>query len=401
MKKKIETKALQQGMYVSELDRPWLETPFLFQGFVIRSDEEMRALRDCCSYVYIDDDKGLDANGSAAHFGTVKEVDKVPPPAQHHLPVEEEMAAARQVRQKAEEQLSSLLEGARLGKGLDVEQARYVVGDMVESLIRNPDALMLLSYLTRHEKEAEAHAITSSILALTLGRYLKLPHNEVTDLGLAALLHDIGQTAIPLKLLQNGPQNEAEEQHLRQHTRLGALLLKKVEGMPQAVVAAALHHHEQVDGNGYPGHLKGDAISMAGKVVAIINVYDRITNASDGPHLPPSEALRYLYLYRGKQFDLKLTEAFIKCLGIYPVGSIVELAYGAVGIVISIPPEDHLHPRILLVRDRHQQPLTPPKIMSLGGFVAKDAEKYAIVHVHPNGSFGIDVNSYLSDTSLL
>lgn len=401
MKRKIATTELKKGMYVSELDRPWLETPFLFQGFVVRSDEELKALHECCQFVFIDDE-AVDSTRAATSYTRKVAADEAhATPPQHERPIEEELAAARQVRQTAEAQITTLLEGARLGKDVDVKAARRLVGDVVESMLRNPDALLLLSYIRRHEKEAEAHAINSSILALTLGRYLKLPHHELEELALAALLHDIGETAISLELLQNGAKNEAETRQLQQHTKLGAFLLRKIPGMPESVIDVALQHHEQVDGNGYPAHLKGDEISRNAKVVAIVSSYDRICNASDGPRLPPSEALRYIYLYRGTQFDAELTEAFIKCLGIYPVGSIVELANGGVGIVIAIPLEDHLHPRILLVRNSHKEPLQQPHVMSLALFARNDAQKYAIARVHPPGSFGIDINRYLSDTSLI
>lgn len=401
MKQKIATKELEKGMYISELDRPWLETPFLFQGFVLRTGEELQALREYCRYVYVDEEKGAASSAATTHYSKVdvSEPEVAQPP--HQRPVEEELGAARKVRKVVETQLTELLQQARLGKSFDVKSARGVVADIVESLIRNPDALMLLSHIRQHEKEAEAHAINSSILAIILGRYLKLPHHEVEELGLAALLHDIGETAIAVELLKNGAKNESEERQLQQHTKLGAYLLRKLKGMPEPVIAAALEHHEQIDGQGYPNQLKGDEISRAGQIMAIINTYDRITNASGGPQLPPSEALRYLYLYRGKLFNSELTEAFIKCLGIYPIGSIVELMNGSVGIVISIPPEDHLHPRILLVRGQNKQPLEPPHIMSLSIFTQKDAGKYAIHHVHPPGSFGIDISRYLSDKSLL
>jgi HD-GYP domain-containing protein (c-di-GMP phosphodiesterase class II) len=401
MKQKVATKDLAKGMYVSELDRPWLETPFLFQGFVLRTEEELQALRECCHYVYIDEEKGAASSAATTHYSSVVASEQKHAPLPHQKLVEEEMGAARKVRQVVETQMTELLHEARLGKGFDVKRTRGVVADIMESLIRNPDALMLLSHIRQHEKEAEAHAINSSILALIFGRYLQLSPPEVEELGLAALLHDIGETAIAVELLKNGAKNASEERQLQQHTKLGAYLLRKLEGMPEAVIAAALQHHEQIDGHGYPSQLKGDEISRAGQIMAIINTYDRITNASGGPQLPPSEALRYLYLYRDKLFSSELTEAFIQCLGIYPIGSIVELMNGSVGIVISIPPEDHLHPRILLLLGQHKQLLEPPHIMNLAIFTKKDAGKYAIQHVHPPGSFGIDISRYLRDNSLL
>lgn len=397
--KKVKSNELEIGMYVAELDRPWLESPFTFQGFTISSQEELAQLRKLCKYVYIDEEKQqerADRSRGKAQAGAVETSGTTIRGEPHPHKVEDEIVVARKVRQHAQQRFNQMLKAARLGKGLDVKVANNIVGDMVESLLRNPDALMLLRNISLYDTEAESHAINTCILALTFGRCLGLSDNDLEELGLAAMLHDIGETKLPLELLQQGPRSTEETRLLNRHTELGAQLLRDTATLPERVIDVALSHHEQVNGEGYPQGLQGEEIGLFARIVAIVNVYDHITLGSTGPSLPPAEALRYLYLYRDKFFDAELTEKFIQCLGVYPVGSLVELATGEVAIVISIPPEAHLYPRLLLVRDHHKKPYLPPHIMSLAHFAtSENAEKYAIIRVLPLDAYGVDIKSYL------
>jgi HD-GYP domain-containing protein (c-di-GMP phosphodiesterase class II) len=397
--KKVDSSELEIGMYVAKLDRPWLESPFLFQGFTIKSQDEITQLRNLCKFVYIDEEKqpgsasAVRNKGRAATWVSSETKSGRKP---HLRKVEDELVAARKIRQHAQLRFNQMLEAARLGKGIEVKVANNIVGDMIESLLRNPDALMLLRNIGQYDTEAESHAINTCILALTFGRCLGLSDNDLEELGLAAMLHDIGETEIPLDLLRDGPKSAEETELLNRHTEFGARLLRDTASLPERVIDVALSHHEQVNGEGYPQGLEGEKIGFFARIVAILNVYDHVTLGSSGPSMPPAEALRYLYLYRNKFFDADLTEKFIQCLGVYPVGSLVELATGEVAIVISIPPEAHLYPRLLLALDSHKQPYQPPRIMSLAQFATSEhAEKYAITSVLPSGAYGVDIKAYL------
>lgn len=406
--KKINTDELQIGMYVAQLDRPWLESPFMFQGFTVHTEEELEQLRQLCRFVYVDEDaEEFDVEEIELSAPAVADDEEDEPKDKakkkkkvedHPVPVENEIKAARKIRQQAQERFKGLLEAARLGKGLDVDVATNIVGDMVESLLRNPDALNLLRHIREHDSESESHAINTSILCLTFGRCLGLPSFDLKELGLAALLHDIGETEIPTSIIYDGPKNEEETALYNKHPEIGARILSEHGSIPKRVIDVAMSHHEQINGQGYPQALFGDEIDYFSRIVAIANVYDHITLGSSGPSLPPAEALRYLYLYRDKFFDSDLTERFIECLGVYPVGSLVEIATGEVAIVVSIPPESHLYPRLLLVRDAHKEPYQPPHIMNLAQFASSEhAEKYAIMRVLPDGSYGVDIKRYLKE----
>jgi putative nucleotidyltransferase with HDIG domain len=407
MKRKIDTTDLQIGMYVSELDRSWLETPFLFQGFVISSQGDINELARYCKFVYIDEARSnyqpIEKPASKTPEPVVvkrKEV-KYEKPAPK-VNIEEEISRARKVKEFAEKQVALVMHKTRSGQAIDYEEVSTLVEDLIESLVRNPDALLLLGSIKSHEQEAEAHAISTSILALSLGRFMKFSQRMVEELGVAALLHDIGKVRIPIEVVRNGPRTPEETALMKRHPELGAEILRENPGIPESAIDAAYSHHEQVDGKGYPRGLKGESLTIFAKIIAIVNVYDRLTRGKGGQSMSAAEVLRYLYMYRDTLFDAKLTETFIKCLGIYPVGSLVELASGEVGIVISAPAGEHLYPRLMLVRGPDKQPYEPPRLISLAKFVKdNNRKKYAIRQVLPPDAYGVDIRSYLLNEAII
>ncbi|HEY0634671.1 MAG TPA: HD-GYP domain-containing protein [Gammaproteobacteria bacterium] len=409
MKRKVDTKELQIGMYVSELDRSWLETPFLFQGFKITSQGDINELTRYCKFVFIDEERSQYQRVVAksptpqqieAAAAKLAEVKYEKPEAK--VAIEEEIARARKVKEVAEHQVSLMLSQARAGKALDPDQASAVVEEIIESLIRNPDAMLLLGSIKSHEQEAEAHAINSCILSLTLGRFMKFSQKMVEELGLAALLHDVGEVRIPVEILRNRTKTPQEQELMKSHTRLGVEILSNTPGMPDSVIDVAHSHHEQVDGKGYPRGVAGHALTIFSKIVSIVDLYDTLTHGKGDKGIASTEALRYLYLYRDKMIDAKLTEAFIKCLGIYPVGSLVELESGEVGIVVSSQPGEHLYPRLMMVRSPDKRPYEPPRLISLAMFAnGGDKKQYAIRQVLPPDAYGVDMRSYLLNESLI
>lgn len=401
MKRKVDTKELQIGMYVSELDRSWLETPFLFQGFKITSQGDINELTRLCKFVFVDEDRSdyerpVAPSPKQIEVAATKLAEvKYEKPASKVI-IEEEIAQARKVKAVAEQQVTLMMSQARAGQALDYDQATVVVANIVESLIRNPDAMLLLGSIKSHEQEAEAHAINTSILALTLGRFMKFSQKMVEELGLAALLHDVGEVKVPVEVIRNGPKSPQENELMKNHTRHGVEILSNTPGIPESVIDVAHAHHEQVDGKGYPRGLAGNSLTIFTKIVSIVDAYDKLTRGREKKGISSTEALRYLYLYRDKLFDAKLTEAFIKCLGIYPVGSLVELASGEVGIVVASQQGEQLYPRLMLVRGPDKRPYEPPRMISLAMFAKTGEEKkYAIRQVLPPDAYGVDMRSYL------
>lgn len=388
MKKKIDVKNLKMGMYIADLDRPWIETPFLFQGFTLESEEDLSRLLDICEHVFIDTEKGEDETASTAI-------------AQEHFystPIEDEIKISKEIYTKAKTQLINAFHDFRLGKNVDAVSTKIMVTEMVDSVIRNPDALMLLSHLRDKDEHAAAHGLNVCILTLTFGRHLGFSKEQLKEIGIGALLHDIGEVEIPNEIIANRKTLTPEQREiLRGHTQLGRDILSKNPDLPKSAAEIAYTHHERRDGSGFPRKLEKDEITFFSKIVGIVNVYDTVTASyDDRGAVVATEALKNMYQWRDKLFDADLIEQFIQCIGIYPIGSVVELSTDEVGIIISVPPKHRLSPKIMLVRDSSKQPYYPPRILNL--YEHKDSDNnasYEIKRVLPPDAYGIDLKSYL------
>ena len=402
MKKKIDVKQLELGMYVAELDRSWLESPFLFQGFKLANEKDLKTLVDLCEFVYVDVDKSdfrdFEARrrfieGSGQDEATTKVNLKLRPPKTF----EDEIEEARQVHQDAEGYIAKVFENLRLGEPLQVEEAKVIVSEMINSIMRNPDALLLLSNLKAYDEGAVTHSMNVCTMALTFGRFLGLDKNQMHELGFAALLHDIGETKVPKHILEKRFGLSPEEvQQMQSHVELGAEILRQQKEIPASAIDVAYSHHERINGSGYPRKLQGDAISFFAKIIAILDVYDRLTHAAKhNRYVTSTNALKNMYDYRGRFFDSELIEKFIQCLGIYPVGSVVELNSGEVGVVISISPENHLLPKLMLVRDKQKKPIYPPTILNLMHYKGEGGSRYSIAKVLQPNAYGIDLKKYM------
>lgn len=398
---------LQKGMYVSELDRPWLETPFLFQGFRITNSNELAQIRNLCDFVFVDTEKStiavperLAASNGEAFGKTGQDTARiVKPPEPYRNNFEDEYPVARSVHLHAHEMVASLFNDARMGKSLDIEETRRVVIRMVDSILRNPDALVLLACLSRKNDALAAHAVTVCTLSISFGRYLGLDKATLVELGMGALVHDIGETKLPDKLLGDSKDLSEEDRALLQsHTRIGMMIMKKLEGVSETVVAIARDHHERADGSGYPRQLVNSQVDMCTRIVSIVDTYDSITSGVHGrDKIGLDVALKYIYSWREGLFDALLVEKFIQCIGIYPIGSTVELRSGHFGIVISSQPDARLFPRVMLILDATGEALEPPKTMNLALFRDKggDDNGYEVKRLVDPQAYGIDVRSFV------
>lgn len=401
MKQKLEPHELRIGMYVCDLDRPWLESPFLFQGFLIEDTKIIDELTDYCDYIYIDTERGDAKQTPAAEPArTFNPAEKTIPntPRSYNVRFEDEIGPARSLREKTEQYMQQLFKDLRAGKSISSTEIQHLVGGMVSSILRNPDALVLLSTLREHDEYAVAHSINVCTLCLAFGRYLGMPAEALTELGIGALLHDVGEVRLPVELLhKTGLLSNSETQLMRTHTKHGADILRKNKDLPPTSIEIALSHHERSNGQGYPNGLTENDISQYAKIVGLIDVYDSVTTAKLHGHcITSTEALKNMYNWRNDLFDGHLIEEFIQCLGIYPVGSIVELNTGEVGIVISVGPENRLQPKLMLVRDEAKKPYTPPRIINLANYSRREHKhQYEINKVLETGDYGIDLKSYL------
>ena len=377
---------LQKGMYVSELDRPWLDTPFLFQGFRITNSDEIKQISNICDFVFVDTEKSTipvlerrAANDRSIKTKTEQETVRIVKPSiPYSKKFEEEYPIARDIHRHAQNMASELFKDMRVGKSLDVDETRQTVNRMVDSILRNPDALVLLTSLSQKDEALAAHAITVCTLSLCLGRFLGLDKTTLVDLGMGALVHDIGETKLPDKLLNNSSDLSDDDRILLQsHTRIGTMIVEKLTGVSDRVIAIVRDHHERADGSGYPDNIDNSGLDICTKIVSLVDTYDSITSGAHGREkMGLDVALKYIYTWRQGLFDALLVEKFIQCIGIYPIGSTVELRSGHIGVVVSSQPDARLFPRVLLLMNAKGEPLTPPKSMNLAALRGKGGKAY-------------------------
>lgn len=352
-------------MYVAELDRPWTDTPFLFQGFVLRSDEQLEILRKFCRHVFVDPEKSEKA---AAPRSSASLVIRGSTPYPEKATVEVEFSQASTAYADTANSVARLLEPlSRPGGVLDTREVKESVARLADSVVRNPDALLLVSKLRAKSAAAHARALQVSIYMLVFARFLHLERDELELLGLLGLLQDVGKTRLPAAIVEKkGPLTEAEAEIARRHVELSAEILRGTPGLPPRLPELARLHHERQDGSGYPQGLKGEAIGLYGSIAAIADTFDALT--APGPYaeaLSPSNALSYLYKERGLGYHGELVEQFIQCVGVFPVGAVVELNSGEVGLVITQNLVRRLKPRVMVVLDAQGNPMRPHKILDL------------------------------------
>ena len=420
MKRKVHVLDLQMGMYISELDRPWVETPFLFQKFELRTSEEMEQLKKHCTYVYVDTELGPDVAPKPRDKESVvrirkleeqdekikREVKKIAeaPSRRSQRPVypdrtsvQRELVRAREVQSQTRVLMRTTIEEVQKGKAVNIPLAEKVVDNMVESVIRNPDALVCLSQLKDISEYTALHSVRTCVLALTFGRHLVLSKDELKILGIGALLHDIGMAKLPATILDKpGGLTVEEFELMTQHVPWGLEILKRSGGVPPAALEILEQHHERHDGSGYVRKLKGDLIGYVGAICAIVDVYDAITSQRvyRGP-VSADDALKRMYEWRHKDFHAELVQEFIKCMGIYPIGSLVELSTGGVGVVITINRARRLKPKVVLLLTANKKPLSRKVITDLAEHRDGLGREFKIKRVLPAGTYSINPMEHL------
>jgi putative nucleotidyltransferase with HDIG domain len=398
-------------MYVCELDRPWVETSFLFQGFRITNDQELVQLAETCEFVYVDSEKSHVDVTSHRRAPSSRGAPRKPrrsllsrlrrqsPPPRRSF--EEELPVARRIFSEVQVSIQDVFADVRLGRSLDVSKVRPTVHSIADSVMRHPDAMKLLCALEKKDEDAVAHALSVCVLSLAFGRHIGMAMDQLHTLGFAALLHDIGELRLPERLMHKpGGWSDGDFDEAKRHTEYGVELLRKSEGIPAGVIEVARDHHERVNRSGYPRQLGGDEIGTFTKIVGIVDVYDAVTKGLEGkPAVSFTDALKSMYDWRDQLFDSELVEQFIQCLGIYPVGSVVELNSGEIGIVISLAPTVRLAPKVMLVRNRNKKPYHPPRIVNLAKFIDGDDEeasyRYEIRSVVSAQDYSVDVRHYV------
>ncbi len=395
MRKKIPVFELQFGMYVYELDRPWTETPFVFQGFVLKTQQQIEELRKYCKHVFVDTEREGEQAGAVSRAqpgtgplaadlqGTGKVIHV------ERASIESEFTRARETHSVLAIGVQGAFDAIQAGKALDSGDLKLAVGNMTESMLRNPNAMALLSALQDRGGYQLNRALNVSIYMITFTRFLGMETDVIERAGQIGLLQDIGMLKVPESLREKqGRLTPQEFETVKAHIAHTTEMLRNTPGMSPEIAEIAALHHERYDGSGYPLGKRGQALGVLGAIAGIVDVFDALTTKRPyAAAMSPSNALNLLHKLGDKAFHRVLVEQFVRCVGFFPVGSVVELNSGETGIVISQNLLKRLQPRVMVVRDAQGEILRPQKLLDLAKLPKIDAnEPYRIRRTLEYGS---------------
>jgi HD-GYP domain-containing protein (c-di-GMP phosphodiesterase class II) len=426
----ILTLDLQAGMFVSDLDRPWIETPFLMQGLLIENDEQIATLQEYCQSVTVDRSRSLgDAyarrdNGKddprligsppvfrqatdarPNDFATICRQLRHQPNIRRYRYALDTNAGDQQSRLEPEllysapiiddvkKSLKKIREAIASTEAISLNEVGNQVAEMARGVERNPDAMIWLARLRSADEYSYDHALDVSIHLMVFARFLGLPAKTIEQIGIAGLLQDIGKVDIPAEILSKSDNlTDAEYQLIQSHVAASLEMLLGRAQFPTSVLEIIASHHERSDGSGYPRRLKGERICFHGELSGLIDTYCAMTRTrAYGAAVSSQKALESLIQMRGTKFREPVVDQFIQCLGLYPIGSLVELNTGEVGVVIQQNQVRRLKPRLLILlgpdKSVERHPLTldlmldPPTPTGL---------PYKIIQALPTNAYGID-----------
>lgn len=427
----IPVQSLRKGLYVARLDRPWIDSPFLFQGFEISSDEELEQLQQLCQTVHVEingpeidelltrsapttlvrraperpansrpalarqaigDEVARTLTGNpSARAGRVVASDPVP--------LRDELPAAGDVYGQARANIGQVLERLRRGGGLELQVVEGVVDSMIESIFRNRDALGWLARFKSKDDYLYNHSLATSVWGLALGRHLGLDRETLRAVGTGAMLLDVGKTQLPLPLLQKSAKPDAHEWVLlRSHVERGLEILDKDPAMTPAVRQMIRAHHERIDGSGYPDGLADEEIPLLGRIAGIVDTYDAMISAR--PYATSHstfDAIREIKRLGGTWFQPQLVEMFIQAVGVFPTGALVELNTGEVAVVVAQSRFRRLRPQLMVVLDADKKPLADFASIDLQLHVRGNADNRPELWIERGlapGSYGVDPTEF-------
>jgi len=415
--KKVLAQNISVGMYVSALDRPWIETDFILEGFYVETTKDIEKLQSICQFVYIDveltkertDVTIIEEPTFLAKIKTIANTDikdiTFSRSSKKGLPKAEtsykktstfstEFRTANQLYKDITVTASKIFSDVNSGGDVDLVSVKRSATAVVDSVVRNPDAFLWLTRL--HEKDTHTHnrSLRTSIWSIAFARHLGLDKTKLNDLSIALLLCNIGKAQLSTELLENEDDLNAEEQaEYEKHIEYTLDALKIMGRTPQSIITVIRSHCERFNGSGYPMHLMEDEIPLLAQIAGLVSYYEAITNRRvQQKSLDPTRAVEHLYRMRNQEFMAELVEEFICSIGIYPVGSIVELNSTEIAIIVEQNSTNQLLPKVLILRDNNHEPVTVFKLLDLYEISKESQVSPKIVNTYPLGTFGIDVN---------
>ena len=377
MLKRIGVEHLRLGMFIHEMCGSWMDHPFWRSSIHLEDQKVLQQILDSnVKEVWIDVSKGADVIEVAESIEEVEVEElreaqvaerEVPAPPVEKVSLDEEMGRAAKICATARNAVSSMFQEARMGKALDTQHALPIVEEISSSIMRNPGALIGLARLKNKDDYTYMHSVAVCALMVSLARQLQLDDQQVREAGMAGLLHDIGKMMISSAILNKpGKLTDSEFHAVMSHPEEGHKLLLAGSGVSEVTLDVCLHHHEKMAGNGYPHKLKDEQITLFARMGAVCDVYDAIT--SDRPYKngwDPSESIRKMAEWSGAHFDPTIFQAFVKSIGIYPIGTLVRLESGRLAVVVEQTDKSLLTPKIKVFYSTKSLSYLPPQILDL------------------------------------
>lgn len=428
MTRMLPVDELEIGMYVARLDRPWLETPFLFQGFYIRDNDEIAEIRAHCRHVYVGHDD-LDGEQAAPHAAapinakpaaakataskrfSFQSLFRIGEPAAEPdefrqtniiyaetATLKEEIGTAVGVHERAISTVQGVMENLKSSGSLDLARLEATVTPMVDSMLRNPAALACLIRMQKKDDYLYHHSLASSVWATILGRQIGLSREDLNVIALGAMLLDVGKTQVDDSILTKpGKLTDEEQLKMRQHVQIGLDILRQAGDVDARVIDMVAHHHERYNGTGYPKRLSGTDIPVFGRIAGIVDAYDAMITPRPYAKLVSSyDALRKLRVLADVEFQAEIVEQFTRAIGAFPTGTVVELNTGEVAIVTRQNRIRRLRPEIMIVMDAQKQLLENFRVVDLNEEkTSQEAEiSLWIERGLPPGEYGIDPTEF-------
>ncbi len=424
----LPVEQLEIGMYVAQLDRPWLETPFLFQGFYIRDEDEIMELQAHCEHVYVSREcVTTQPDAAVSRVTTRSETGRQQQPAKRRFSIralfglskrpatnedfeqtnviyqdvtslKEESKTALTAHEEAIKTVHGVMESLNSSGRLHVERLEQAIKPMVDSVLRNPAALACLMRMQKKGSYLYRHSLASSVWATILGRQIGLSRDDLDVIAIGAMLLDVGKTKLPTELLNKpGSLDDEERLLVQQHVQFGLDILKETPGIDSRVLEMVAHHHERYNGTGYPAQLKGNKIPVFGRIAGIVDAYDAMITPRPYAELRSSyDALRKLRVLADVEFQAEIVEQFTRAIGAFPTGTLVEMNTGEVAIVTRQNLIRRLRPEVMVIMDAEKRLLDQFRAIDLNNEKVSPHGEHSlwIERGLPPGAHGIDPTEF-------